>query len=261
MKVFVVLFLGIGLIGCSSKPASSPSQPTSPTNSYIFNGGTIAGFHGNASKKTTTYKFSLIPIAYAQTTSVSLSGTYSGYVNNLGGGAAAGQGDPSLPNPVAFPIYGVGTFDAVCQGGGVGPSFGFLRCPFGTASGSVDAGQALASQATPTTTLAGTLAPAIVTGNGTIGPLVVYAYAVNGTLPVGPSTTSDLVEVWVIRNGQVLSPAAITCSLPVQTATLQLDRCESSSTFAVQDGDNIVATVTLNAADSIGAMSFFLVKT
>jgi hypothetical protein len=261
MKVFVaVLVLGVALTGCSSKSTPSPSQPTGPTSSYAFNGGAIAGFHGNVSKKTTTYKFSLIPRAYAQTTVVTLSGTYSGYAPLFQGAESQGQGIP-IPQgsvPIAYPIYGVGTFSLSCGGGGTTGS-----CPYGVGGGSMDPGQALASQATPTAALSGSLAPGFVTGGGTLGPLVVYAYDLNGTLPVGSSTTSDLVEVWVIRNGQVIN-SGISCSLTVQNPAtpqqLQQQRCESLSTFAVQDGDGIIATVTLNPADEVLALSFFLVK-
>lgn len=254
MKAFVaiILVVVVGLTGCSGKSTSAPS----PTNSYAFNGGAIAGFHGNLSKQTTTFRFSLIPVAYAQTTTVSLSGTYTGYSNVLSGGSRGGQGGGNFSVPVAYPIYGVGTFSGVCAGQG-----GTVLCPSGFASGSMDPGEALASQVSFRTAIAGTLAPALVTGNGTLGPLVVYAYVDNGTFPPG-SPPSDLIEVWVIRNGQVLN-SGITCSLPVQdnsAISLQLQRCESTSTFAVQDGDGIVATATLNPADTIYALSFFLVK-
>jgi len=89
---------------------------------------------------------------------------------------------------------------------------------------------------------------------------VVYAYAWNGTLPAS-SSTSDLLEIWVIRNGQVLN-SGITCSLQVagSGAILTLQRYSSTSTFAVQDMDGIVATVTLNPADSVDALSFYWVK-
>jgi hypothetical protein len=111
VKAFAaVLLVIIGLTGCSSKFNSAPLQPTgptNPTNSYAFNGGAIAGFHGNVSERTTALKFSLIPLVYAQTTTILLSGTYTGYGLYTPTGASA---------PVAFPVYGVGTLLPVCGG-------------------------------------------------------------------------------------------------------------------------------------------------
>jgi hypothetical protein len=258
MKPFLgVLVLCLWLTGCSSKSNGSPSQPTAPqVLPFAFNGGAIAGFHGNAMKATTTHTFSLVPPVYAQTAStVALTGTYSGYSSQFTGALGNGQGNPNLPDTlVAFPIFGVGTFASICQGqGGTG------TCPFATASGSMDAGQVLATKVSPLTVQQGSLAPAFVTGTGSLGPLVVYATSGN----VGPLTgASDPVEVWVIRNGQVLN-SGITCQLSVSiisTSPASTQRCESTTTFAVQDGDGIIATVTLNPGDAIFGMTFYLVK-
>jgi hypothetical protein len=93
-----------------------------------------------------------------------------------------------------------------------------------------------------------------VTGDGTLGPLVVYAAVVT----YANSSTSDPVEVWVIRNGQVLN-SGISCSLTLTNAPT-LQRCESTSTFALLDRDGIFATVTVNPKDEIVNMSFFAVK-
>lgn len=237
-----ILALGVALTGCSSKSSSAPKPPANLP-SYLINGGVITGFHGSVAKKTTTSRFSLIPLVYAQTTTVTLTGSYSGYgvYYGLSGG------------PVAFPVYGVGTLLPIClnQVSNVwnGP------CPSATSSGSLDPGQALASQAV-SAPLLGAFFPAAVTGDGTLGPLVVYAVVQNSAT----SSTSDPVEVWVFRNGQVLN-SGISCSLTIQPSSAPaLQRCESASTFSVQDLDGIFATVTLNATDIIGNMNFLLVK-
>ncbi len=248
MKVVrAFLVLSVALTSCSSEP----SQPKKPASSYAFNGGTITGFHGNIAKSTTTHQFSLVPPVYAQTTTVTLTGTYTGY-------------SPLLQNntsnvPIAWPIYGVGTFLPTCENIS---TEGTTPCPFGTARGSMDPGQALASQINSTTIVGTEFAPGLVTGNGSLGPLVVYAYTYNSTVPAG-SSLSDSVEVWVIRNGQVLN-SNISCPIPVQTTfpnnTVLQERCESASTFALQDGDGIFATITLNPDDQVIALSFFVVK-
>lgn len=154
---------------------------------------------------------------------------------------------------LAYPIYGVGTYNSSC---GFGDPSG---CLYGTASGSIDPGQVLASMFNLTTATNLNLAPAPVTGPGTLGPLVVYGYPENLAVPPPPLGT-DMIEVWVIRNGQVLN-SGITCQLQVQTgANFSQQRCESSSTFAVQDGDAIIATITLNPADYALALTVFLAK-
>jgi hypothetical protein len=247
LKPFLpILVLGIVLTGCSGKssPSPSPSQPTSPNNSHSLNGGAIAGFHGGVAKTTTSYHISLLSTVYAQTTSVSLTGTYTGYgfYNNLGN------------VPEAFPVYGVGTLFSSCAG----PSSTSGPCPSATASGSMDPGQVLASQALTETiaSVGSSFSPAIVTGSGTLSPLVVYAYANNPTT----AGTGDLIEIWTVRNGQI-SNTGISCTLPVQvSATPTLQRCESSSTFSVQDEDGIVASVTLNPGDNFGNLALYLVK-
>jgi hypothetical protein len=257
MKAFIVaLLLSVALTGCSSNSGSSPqprspSQPNAPTSSSAFNaGGASAGFHGSVAKQTTAYKFSFLPTVYAQNT-VTLSGTYGGYASALEGAEYEGVG-VSIPQgsvPLAYPIYGVGTYVNCAS----------QQCAYGTASGSMDPGQALASTFNLTTATNGTLATAPVTGPGTLGPLVVYGYPTNLAVPP-PPLSSDLVEIWVIRNGQVLN-SGITCSIAVQIGSnFSQQRCESSSTFAVQDGDAIFATITLNPADYCSSLAFFLVK-
>jgi hypothetical protein len=249
----------LGLVGCTNKNASQSQQTQPQPTTNAFNGGTISGFHANATKTTTSRKFSLVPPVYAQTTStITLTGAYSGYTANFEGAESQGQGVAIAQGsvPIAYPIYGVGTLSPNCAPGGNS----LLNCPFAAGAGSMSASQALASQVSASTAIQGKLAPAFVAGGGTIGPMVAFGYAINGTIPSGP-TANDLVEVWVIRNGQVLS-TGVSCGLPVQSnsATLQVQRCESSATFNVQDSDGIVATVTLNPADQLSAMNFFLVK-
>ncbi|HTA24061.1 MAG TPA: hypothetical protein VK763_11040 [Terriglobales bacterium] len=261
MKAFIAaLLLSLALTGCSSNSSSSPqptspSQPNAPTTSSAFNaGGASAGFHGSIAKQTTAYKFSFLPTVYARTT-VTLSGTYSGYAGAEEGAEFEGFGNPISQGsvPLAYPIYGVGTYNNNC---GFGDP---TQCLDGTATGSTDPGQALASMFNLTNATNLNLATAPVTGPGTLGPLVVYGYPENLAVPPPPLGT-DVIEVWVIRNGQVLN-SGITCSLQVQTgANFSQQRCESSSTFAIQDGDGIIATITVNPADYVLALTFLLVK-
>ncbi len=122
---------------------------------------------------------------------------------------------------------------------------------------SIDPGQLLATQVTDGAIVTGVFDPAHVVGAGTLGPLIVYGPPLHGN----PSSPGDLVEVWVLRNGQVLN-TGISCALPNQgnTTTATAQRCQSTSSFAVGDGDDIIATMTVNPNEEVWAMSFYLVK-
>jgi hypothetical protein len=247
------LVLSIFVVGCggtmsSSNPTSSPAPPASTARTQQMTAGALEGFHGTTAKTTTTHSFSLLPKVYAQTTtSINLTGGYSGFM---------GTYPPlELAQPtgaVAYPIYGVGSFVSLCQsfqGGSVNPT---QLCPFAQASGMMSAGQVLATQGV-TPGPANLVNPAFVTGAGTLGPLVVYGSA--GT----NSSGSAVIEVWVLRNGAVMN-TGITCSLTVTTApNAPPTRCTSTTSFSVQDEDQIVGTITINNA-FLSNVVFFLGK-
>jgi hypothetical protein len=249
--LLIAVLLSISVVGCGgSSMTTMPTTPlpTSKTTTFPMNGGAVAGFHGNIAKTTTTHSFSVIPKVYAQTTTtVSLTGTFSGYSSVL----PPPEIGPAAP--AAYPVYGVGSLAPNCQGATL-PTSSQGSCPFGVATGSMTAGQALATQGL-TPSQGNLVNPAFVTGAGTIGPLVVYAAPGSGT---GGGT--ELVEVWVLRAGTVMS-TGISCTLPVHPFPIgAAERCIGTETFSVQDEDQIVGTVTIGPNDFINGLTFFLVK-
>lgn len=116
---------------------------------------------------------------------------------------------PAVSGPAAYPIYGVGSFDIRCSTGDTNTN----GCPFAQATSTMSAGQALAAQALTVSQSNVFVNPNYVTGDGTLGPMVVYGSAAG----VGGGTA--LFEVWVLRGGAVLS-SGISCSFTVTPPSL-----------------------------------------
>jgi hypothetical protein len=231
----------------NSAPTSAPTPPTSTAKTQQVAAGAPEGFHGSNAKVTTTHSFSLLPKVYAQsTTSINLTGGYSGLMPYYPPAELV-----QISGAAAYPIYGVGSFLTQCISGQIGSST--TLCPYAQATGSMTAGQALATQGlTPSQT--NYVNPAFVTGAGTLGPLVVY-----GSAGTSSGAGTALIEVWVLRSGAVMN-TGITCSLSVTPFPLgQPTRCTSTQTFTVQDEDQVVGTITIDNA-FITNVVFFLGK-
>ena len=213
-KLFAVsLFLNVLLlIAACSGPMHSVTNPgpgNVATRFTAFVGG-LPGFHGLAQKKTTAFSFSLIPEVHAQVQqTVSFTGSFSGFC-------------PSVTSPAgaANLFFGAGELDGLsCDN-----SF-FINNPDNAATAAANASGAQ-----------------LVIGDGTIGPLVVYA-----------DSSTATVKVFVNRGGQILDTGISATFDGTSKHVL------NTATFPVLDGDTI-AVVAVSDGNPSRNIQFVLAK-
>lgn len=222
---FACLGCGGGGSGTASNPQPPPPPPPPPATIQVKGG--LSQFFHSISGFTTVVNAQNPP-------TVAITGTYAGYCPSFF--------MPTNPTqPIADVLYGAGSL--VPPGGiTVAP---FYQCNFGGIAGNgltpgEDAAENAATEAQP----------APVFGSGNLIGLV----AVDTPNSLATGATSGLVEVFVIRAGQVV-PTGISCTLGLTR------RCEDAvHTFAVVDGDGLVLTVTNQPGDNLQYVQVYVGK-
>lgn len=166
-------------------------------------------------------RLSLVPVVHAQnSTTIVMTGNYSGYCQTVGTDTQSG--------PVGTILYGGGTLDPTLCGN--------TRYQCQSANG--DQAFCAAQNAR---------GGALIIGDGTIEGLVVVDDKTS-------LATDGKVDISVVRNGTVTA-TPITCTLGAN------HRCsDAADTFAVLDGDEIVATIEVAPGDTITGVQWFLGK-
>lgn len=84
MKKFVILSVVLNVLlmlwACGGRSSIGVSPVPTPTKGVAqLNFSPLPGFHGTSLKQTSQLSFSLVPLAYAQISSVVMAGSYSGF--------------------------------------------------------------------------------------------------------------------------------------------------------------------------------------
>lgn len=230
LAVNLFVFTALIVAACGAGPANivSPNPPGTPGMqehaigfSAIPNNHTLFLSQKQSAAARQSVLSRLFPVVHAQNPpSIVMTGNYSGYCQTVVTDTQSGN--------VGTILYGGGTLDPTFCG-----SQFFMGCP-GTNDQAFCAAQN--AQNGP-----------LVIGDGTIQALTV----VDAKSSVA---TDGKVDISIIRNGTVMA-TAITCTLGAN------HRCsDPTDTFAVLDGDEIVATIEVAPTDSITGVQWFLGK-
>ncbi len=143
------------IIAACGGPVRSVSNISASLRAFV---GAVPGFHGLTIRKTTAFNLSLVPELHAQaTTTVSFTGSYSGFCSIV----SEGSGAP-IPSTGAITIYGSGSLDSsACN------KTWFVDNPDNALTAAINA---------PGNQL--------VIGSGTLGPLVAWANSSTATVKV-----------------------------------------------------------------------------
>jgi hypothetical protein len=231
MKAWHVIAFGLflALAACGGNHSSGIPTPPPPGGGGVVHhsfGFSAIPTHGTLHTAVNTAKevasgWSLETSVHAQNSpTIVMTGDYNGYCPQVGA--------PTSNQSVGLILFGAGSLtQQSCNG----------NYFFGAGT---DPGNAAALN---------TQQGALVIGSGTLQGLVIVDDA---TSIVGQG--SGLVEVWVLRAGQVL-PTGI-------SATLGSNRevQDASDSFAVQDQDQIILTITVGPTDQINNLQWYLGK-
>lgn len=223
-----MLFAGL-VIACSSKGTNmvSPNPPGTPGMqehaigfSAIPNNHTLYLSQKQAAEARPSIFDRIFPVVHAQNTSIVMTGNYSGYCQTV-------VTDTQSSN-VGTILYGGGTLDPTTCGNEF----------FDGCTGTNDQAFCAAQNAQN---------GALVIGDGTITGLEVVDDSKS-------SSTDGKIDISVLRAG-VPTATTITCTLGAN------HKCtDSTDTFSVLDGDEIVATIEVAPGDSITGVQWFLGK-
>jgi hypothetical protein len=163
LLLFSLLFnLLLVIAACGGAGKSVSTAVNNKLHAFV---GAMPGFHGLTATKTTAFEFSITPKLYAQTTTtVSFTGSYSGFCPSLN----AASGAASL-------FYGSGTLDALACG-----TTSFAGNPDNALTAAQNAGGAQ-----------------LVIGNGTLGPLVAYADSSTATVRVYVNRSGQTLDTGI----------------------------------------------------------------
>lgn len=219
-SILPILLIVTALVACGGgrplQPAPTPNPaPTPKAASSIMSHTRLVGMHIHDVKQTTATNFSVIwgglfPTVYAQSSiTVAVSQNWEGVCNR-----SPQPGNTTSPF-VSYAIFGLGqNNDATCL------------------SSSNDADGTAAAQNSE---------GKLVYGAGTLSNLVVSTDRGTNITSVGGAP----VKIWVTRNGAVQF-TGLTCTVPAGANELV---CQGTSTFAAQNLDRVIATVTKGDAD------------
>jgi len=211
-------------------PAPQPAPQPAPTpvpapvvNTAHVHSGASVGTHvyAAAAQPEAAFNWSLIPRAYAQTpAALSLSQSWNGTCASFA---------KSTQSTASVLIYGLGqSSDQACS------SY------YNDTNGSSAAMNAKDGQ--------------LVIGSGSLSNLVAWAAA--SGVKLSATASSGLIHIWIQRGSTTLD-SGIECQL---TNVGSYYRCSSTTTFAVLDGDLVVATLTSEVGDTISGLNVVFTK-
>lgn len=211
----LLIACGGGSGGTTGGTPQPPTPPPTPQAQSANGFSAVPGVSGRVVTSTASaqsFDWSLVPRANAQTgTTISVIGTWSGYCTKT---------PTSANGTAAIIVFGLGRLDGQ---GDCSASWFF-------AGSGISAGQSAAMNAGKRGQL--------VTGNGTLQGLIVTGSG-------GKQSDSGLVEIFVLRAGSIL-PTGLSCALGTG------DQCRNTTTtFAVNNDDYIIATATVQPGDAI----------